>query len=173
MDEEPVVSTDVGPAINPLSDPISLVLLADVQKHLGSASFVERHSSDLLRTYRRYVDELRYICATHTLSNTPGVRLLEAEVVVGTILAKCSQPRWRKERMYRMRLHAGTLVHDTQKCLFTDNGRESLTELIQALELSWGAWDLSLRRRNEFGAQSFGLIALGTLFDCLNKLNSA
>ena len=171
MDEQPVIPLDVAP-VAPLSDPISIALLAIVEPHLGSATFVEHHPLSLLRIYQRYVDELRYICATHTLSNSHGVRLIEAEIVVGTILAKCSQTRWRKERMYRMRLHAQTLVSEVQKGFSEKSSIDPNVELIQALEISWSAWDLSLRRRNEFGAQSFGLIALGTLFDCLDKLES-
>ncbi|KAF8809112.1 hypothetical protein BYT27DRAFT_7254985 [Phlegmacium glaucopus] len=117
-------------------------------------------TSTLLETlFRRYVDELRYICATHTLSDVPGVRLLEAEVVIGTILAKCSQKRWRTNRIYRIRLHASALVQEVRRNLI-ESMESTVSELIAGLQLAWSAWDLSLRRRNEFAANSFGLIAL-------------
>ncbi|KAF8969863.1 RNA dependent RNA polymerase-domain-containing protein [Flammula alnicola] len=170
LDEPKPVLPENLPPIQALSDPISVALIEKVRLYLGSSAFVEGHSSDLLKIFRRYTDELRYICATHTLSNTPGVRLLEAEVVVGTILAKCSQKRWRTDRMYRMRLHAETLVQDVQRSLLENSEADSMPELIQGLELAWNAWDLSLRHGNEFGANSFGFIALGSIFDCLDKL---
>ena len=154
----------------PLSDPITLQLLESVQRRLGDSAILDgNHSLELRKLFQRYADELRYICATHTLSNTPGVRLLEAEVVIGTILAKCSQKRWRKDRIYRMRLHASALVKDVQRHLI-ESIETNISELIAGLQLAWSAWDLSLRRRNEFGANSFGLIALGVVFDCLDAI---
>ncbi len=170
LDERPIFPVDVPP-VNPYSDPISIALLSSVDPYIGSTAFVEHTPAHIIKIFRQYVNELRYICATHTLINTAQSRLLESEVVVGTILAKCAQPRWRKERMFRMRMHAGELVNDIRHGLM-ENGGTGMDGLIQALEFSWFAWDLSLRRRNEFGAQSFGLIALGAIFDCLDKLET-
>ena len=159
------------PPVQPFSDPITLTLLESVQHHLGDSAVVDNHPLELQKLFRRYTDELRYICATHTLSDTPGVRLLEAEVVIGTILAKCAQKRWRSDRIYRMRLHASTLVKDVQRNLIEDLGDAvSVFELIAGLQLAWSAWNFSLRHRAEFGANSFGLIALATVIDCLDEL---
>ena len=165
-DPQPILPV---PPVQPLSDPITLMLLESVQHWLGDSAIVDHHPSELQKLFHRYADELRYICATHTLSNTPGVRLLEAEVVIGTILAKCSQKRWRSDRIYRMRLHASTLVKDVQRNLI-ENLETDVFELIAGLQLAWSAWDYSLCHRNEFGANSFGLIALGTVFDCLDAI---
>lgn len=158
------------PPAQPLSDPITLTLLEDVQRHLGDSAIVDNHSLELQRLFQRYTNELRYICATHTLSNTPDIRLLEAEVVAGTILAKCPQKRMRSDRIYRMRLHASTLVKDVRRNLINSLKDVTISELIAGLQFAWSAWDLSLRRRNEFGANSFGLIALGTVFNCLDEI---
>ena len=159
------------PPVQPLSDPITLTLLESVQRYLGDSAVVDNYPSELEKLFQRYTDELRYICATHTLSSTPGVRLLEAEVVIGTILAKCSQKRWRSDRIYRMRHHALTLVKDVQRNLVESLGDTvSVFELIAGLQLAWSAWGFSLRCRDKFGANSFGLIALGTVMDCLDEL---
>ena len=159
------------PPVGPLSDPITLTLLESVQRHLGDSAVDDHHPLELQKLFQRYTDELRYICATHTLSDTPGVRLLEAEVVIGTILAKCAQKRWRSDRIYRMRLHASTLVKDVQRNLIENLGETvPVFELIAGLQLAWSAWGFSLRCRTEFGANSFGLIALGTVIDCLDEL---
>ncbi|KAK1227232.1 hypothetical protein PQX77_009776 [Marasmius sp. AFHP31] len=163
-----------------LSDPISCVLKKQVQDWL--CPYVDPDSSrdpELQSIFFKYRDELRYICATHTLSNTPGVALSEAEVVMGTILAKCSQKRWRDDRMYRMKTHSEMLVKEVVKSLSTCRDRE-LTERDQALywlERSWWAWDLSLKTvatsnaRDRFGGHSFGLIALDCILHALEKLN--
>ena len=149
--------------------PISLFLEPMIVPHLHGTPD-EGESAEVLQIFRRYVDELQYICATHTISTTPGVRLLEAEVVSGTILAKCSQKRWRKDRMYRMRLHAATLVRDVQRQFVEDFKTADHFQLTYGLEKAWQGWTLSQRRGNAFGANSFGLISLGVVFDCLDKL---
>jgi RNA-dependent RNA polymerase len=170
LDESQPVFLPVPP-VQPLSDPITLTLLESVQRHLGDSAVVDNHPSELQKLFQRYTDELRYICATHTLSVMPGIRLLEAEVVIGTILAKCSQKRWRSDRIYRMRLHASNLVKDIQRNLIESLGDAvPVYELIAGLQLAWSAWGFSLRRRADFGANSFGLIALGTVIDCLDEL---
>jgi len=172
LDDPNPIPPEGLPPSQALCDPISLALLGRVEPYLQESAFIETHAFEVKKLFETYCDELRYICATHTISNTPGVRLLEAEVVVSTILAKCSQKRWRKERIYRMRFHTGTLVRDVQHELLENTDTKSTSELIHGLGLAWSAWDLSLRRRNDFGANSFGLIALGTILDCLKGLNN-
>ncbi|KAG6854694.1 hypothetical protein C0991_002405 [Blastosporella zonata] len=148
------------------NDPLSLHLHSKVKPHLSPS---QNHEA-LPAMFRRYVDELHYICTTHSLSNTPGIRLLEAEVVAGTILAKCSQKRHRKDRIYRMRLHASTLVRDVQRQIIEDLANASESQLIEGLSTAWAAWQHSRSLHYAFGARSFGLIALGVLFDCMDRL---
>ena len=45
----------------------------------------------------------------------------------------------------------------------------SPTQLADGLEQTWTAWDISLRCNTIRGSNSFGLIALGVIFDCLEK----
>lgn len=128
-------------------------------------------SPALEATYQSYMEELNYICSTHTLSNTPGAKLLEAEVVAGTILAKCSQKRWRSDRIYRMRLHATTLVKEVKNELLPQKENYDFGELVDGLKQAWRAWAFSQTRPfNEAGANSFGFIALDVIFDVLERL---
>lgn len=169
-DKPPVPNETAKNGFYMLTDPLSMALRGRVCDLIGAAVQPTGDFSDTERTYHTYCDELRYICATHTLSNTPGVRLLEAEVVAGTILAKCSQKRLRKDRIHQMRLHAGTLVRDVQRDFletFDDAGHD---EMLAGLQRAWRAWYFSQTKGNEFGASSFGLIALGVIFDCLDRL---
>ena len=170
-DPQPVLAAG-NATQQPLTDPISLSLSDRIVPYFQPTVGPESHKlSEIAKMFARYVDELRYICATHTISSTPGVRLLEAEIVAGTILAKCSQKRWRKDRMYRMRLHAQTLARDIQLELAEVLNEASRDQLVAGLQNAWHAWGYSLSRGNEFGAHSFGLIALGVIFDCLEKLS--
>ncbi|KDR66410.1 hypothetical protein GALMADRAFT_216998 [Galerina marginata CBS 339.88] len=162
------------PLLDTLSDPISTALLPNVGKYLGDGAFIDDDCQTHIRNkvsilFQYYSDEMKYISGTHTLSNSPEVRLLEAEIVVGTILATCSQARWRKARTERMRHHSGELVKEVRGRLLDADTKEP-SDWIQALELAWNAWSLGLRRRNEFGAHSFGIIALGVVLKCLDKM---
>ncbi|KAG6814591.1 hypothetical protein H0H92_000120 [Tricholoma furcatifolium] len=151
----------------PLTDPITLSLKDRLKPYLD----FDARPIGIAAMFRRYVNELNYICATHVLSNAPDSRLIEAEVVVGTILAKCSQKRWRKDRIYRMRLHALTLVQAVQRQLAAGLVNDiSQEEAVGVLAKAWAAWEFSQNHNHQFGACSFGLIALGIIFDCMDKL---
>ena len=168
----------------PLSDPISRALRPLVQRVLArDYSAPDGTSQRVATTFARYARELQYIIVTHTLSDAPDVRLMEEEVVVGTILANCTENRWRKDRMYRMRLHAETLVRDIRRRVQPEGmkvgkGESEATEQtsnedwIAALGNAWEAWDWSLRNERMEGARSFGLIMLGLVLDCLQKLDA-
>lgn len=169
--KEPEVNvSDRTPKSHVLIDPLSLTLRVYIERELDDYADPDGTSRLIAKTFRRYADELRYVCVTHTLSNT-SEKLLEAEVVVGTIMAKCTQRRWRKDRMWKMRIHASQLVRDVKRSLFPIRGEEIPPSEIRAgLRRAWEAWDFSLRNSKDFGAQSFGLVALDVLFDCLEKL---
>ena len=139
--------------------------------------------------FRHYARELSYLCLTHAPADSADVRLAEEEVVVGAIMAKCPDRRWRKSRAQRMREHAGQIVRDVKyrrrglgiprgarreeregegaKDEEEEPGRE---ELVAALAKGWAAWDFGLRYEEAFGARSFGLIGLSVVCDMLEKL---
>jgi RNA-dependent RNA polymerase len=147
-----------------------MALKLEVQTHLQSDLDPERKNAEIRNIFRFYVDELAYICLTHTLTSTNDVRLQEEEIVVGTILAKCSQRRWRKDRMHRMRTHSQVLVQEVQRGFMNNLDNAPAEQIQKGLTKAWNAWDFSLRHSKNFGANSFGLIALGIIFDCLEKL---
>lgn len=168
LDDDPPIP-DLLTKITPLTDPISMALRGRVENIINAVQPTE----DLLtieKIYQAYCDELRYICATHTLSNKPADRLLESEVVIGTILATCSQKRLRKARTYQVRLHAKSLVEDVQREFLESYDGASHDDLVEGLRNAWRAWYFSQTKGNEFGAGSFGLVALRVVFDCLDKL---
>jgi len=155
-----------------LSDPISLAYKDRIQRHIGTA--IEPSEQEFVTTlFQKYVAELSYICAIHTLSNSRTIRLLEEEVVAGTILASCKSKKMRRDRIERVKLHSGVIVKEIRRDLEAPEDRDSeeLTpDLRLTLERAWQAWVFSLKLGNEFGANSFGLIALGSILDCLDVL---
>ncbi|KAJ6618813.1 RNA dependent RNA polymerase-domain-containing protein [Mycena sp. CBHHK59/15] len=173
LDEpEPTSSVSGTTPTDVVTDPVSSALAGRIELCIPDYTPPDGTCPETDLLFRKYAEELRYISVTHTLTTAPGVNLLEAEIVAGTILAKCSQKRWRSDCIYRMRLHARTVVRDIQRKLERkEKDSEVFVEDLQAaLRRAWNAWDFSLRHEKEFGAKSFGLIALGIVFDCLDKL---
>ncbi|OBZ75664.1 RNA-dependent RNA polymerase 1 [Grifola frondosa] len=154
----------------PLSDSISCALKPYIERQLCRFHNDDSDVAEIKPLFRKYEEELQYICVTHALSDSPGARLTEEEVVVGTILAQCSQHRWRTDRTYRMRLHSAMLVRDIQNKLFPRTEVPSKDDLLHGLTQGWLAWDFSVRNRSFFGAQSFGLVGLGIVCYTLELL---
>lgn len=153
----------------PLSDEISQALRPHIASMLGANSFMNSDAdvSACEPLFRRYVDELKYIALVHALSETPESRLVEEEIVIGTILAHCSEARFRKDRIYRMRLQAAVLVDNTRKKLWEWKEEPTEGELRYGLVQAWRAWDFGMRNTGVFGANSFAIVALGVICSIL------
>nr|KAF9074881.1 RNA dependent RNA polymerase-domain-containing protein [Rhodocollybia butyracea] len=155
------------------TEDITQLLQKDVLSYLPLFDECQR-DEDVESLLQGYIDGLRYISAIHTLSNDASVRLSEEEIVLGVILANCSERRWRRERMYRMRTHTSTLIKETkQGFLPPDRVEKPLDKtdreaLVYVLEKAWYAW--MCRQDAGFGVNSFRLVALGSVLDCLEKL---
>jgi len=121
--------------------------------------------------FDRYTRELRFLRLAHTLVDSPDVRLAEEEIVVGTILANCAEKRWRSDRTFHMRQHAEVLVKDIQGRIVKDIAGADCDALREGLKTAWQAWVWSLGIE-EVGKDSFGLVTLGTVLDCLKRLET-
>jgi hypothetical protein len=139
------------------------------------SDFIDTHSvlnAASLNTARqlfdRYTVELQAICDSHTLFPNRSSTLSEEEAVVGTIVAKCSQPRKRRNLMARMRELTDQLVRAIRDELTGDD-----ESLYGALERAWVAWNLSLQKGDIFGAMSFGWVALGGIFEAIKEIEEA
>ncbi|CAL1705570.1 unnamed protein product [Somion occarium] len=153
-----------------LSDEISQALIAIIRKHLSNHVNREGDIREISPMFHSYAQELRYMRLTHSLSDSPDSRLEEEEVVVGTILANCSQHRYRSDRTYRMRLHSVTVVRDIQRKLYQPSDIPDIGELRYGLQQAWLAWDFGMRHRQLPGGNSFALIALGVICNILEGL---
>ena len=172
----------------PLEDPISRKVAPLVRSTLKTTRDQDDDSADsdwsdtdtghAEQLHAHYVREMRFICMTHTLVDAPDVRLTEEEVVLGTILANCTQARWRQDRSYRMKLHAEELVNDirTQIVPQRETGEEE-EELLQeqlriGLRRAWAAWCWAQIHQDEDYFESFALLVLAIVFDCHKRLGA-
>jgi len=179
--------------IDPQDDNITFALRSKVLEVIPDLRAVEQldeENDGVVRVFEHYQDELSYICSTHVITNQPGARLAEEEIVTGTIVAKASPPapdhfqrligpsqstegKWRSERVYRMQLNSSALVHETRRRLTSGWKRSENIGTIDAIKKAWRAWLFSIRNRMQFAANTFGLIALAIVFEGLNDLASA
>ncbi|KAI0251717.1 RNA dependent RNA polymerase-domain-containing protein [Lactifluus subvellereus] len=129
--------------VPPLADAISCVLIPLVQSTLNAATEPrEVENEQPKELHAHYVREMQYICMTHTLVDAPDVRLTEEEVVLGTILASYCPG---DEPPTADRLRAG-------------------------LSNAWAAWGWAQRHRDKEFIESFSLVVLGVVLDCLERL---
>lgn len=158
------------------SHPVYAALKPRVEAFLNGVNASTKHKVESV--FRRFKDELICICATHSLSESE--RLSEAEVVVGTILAQSTQPRRRSEEIYRMNLHLRDVEAELTEIITYGKEWERMSEpeVKQALEFSWSAWKLMtddiarMDDRDIFGKNSFTLLMLDIIFECLGRLKA-
>ncbi|TCD63395.1 hypothetical protein EIP91_005603 [Steccherinum ochraceum] len=113
-----------------------------------------------------YRADLQTICADHTLSRSRNAMLTEEEAMVGTIVAQCSQARRRKNEISKLREHTAGLVQDIEHQLAGELGTTAQTSLRRA----WVAYRISLLTCHQFGARSFGWIAMREIFDRIKAI---
>lgn len=141
-----------------------------VDEAIGNRRWVDEGvQATIEQIYDRYVSELRTICANHTLSHSHSSSLSEEEAFMGTIVAKTSQPRKRKDLISRLREQTDVLVRGVKEEL---NGDED-TPPEEAIERSSLAWEFALKKGTTFGAQSFSWLALQSVFEAVRDAEAA
>jgi RNA-dependent RNA polymerase len=179
--KEPVegLANESPQEIAPLQDAITCAVAPCIRKTLNltheDAAAAEQSSADdghAEQVYAHYAREMRYICVTYTLVDAPDVCLTEEEVVLGTISANCVQPRWRSDRSYRMKLHAGDLVGDIYTQIVRCGGSTAeMEEPLRAVLLhAWSAWCWAQHHRDREYIESFSLLVLRIVLGCLKRL---
>jgi len=134
-------------------------LFIDTEPHSGFLKLL----TDVLA---QYTVDLHAACVTHCLSREKDGMLTEAEAVIGTIVAKCPQRRKRKDAMADLRDQTACLVKFVRSHICGED--ESPHE--DWLARAWAAWRVSQVERDTFGANSFGWIALGEIFDSMKAI---
>jgi len=158
-------------SVDPDKDSITFVLRPKVLEVIPDLCEVERtDGGGIIKIFDQYQDELSYISMTHVITNQPGARLAEEEIVTGTIVAKSTDHKWRSERVYRMQLNSSALVHETRRQLTPGWKRFENIGTVDAIKRAWRAWMFSVRNRMQFAANTFGSIALAIIFEGLNDL---
>lgn len=120
----------------------------------------------VIESLDRYSRELQGICACNSLQPHKAAPLSEEEAVVGSIVAKCSQRRKRKDAMSQLREQTGFLVKYVRDELSGDDDSSQH----DWLKTAWTAWKVSRQLKDRFGAHSYGWIALSEVFDAIRAI---
>jgi hypothetical protein len=124
-----------------LGDVISQAIVPLIQHALDIAA--ETPEVEAIGLYDRFLREMRNVFMTHTLLDLPDIQLIEEEVVLWVIrvLAKSTQPRLRKDRAYRMSLHAETFVRDIRARIVPEEEGWSTEKYFRdGLQKAWATW---------------------------------
>ncbi|KAI6013327.1 RNA dependent RNA polymerase-domain-containing protein [Pisolithus microcarpus] len=160
-----------------LSEDISNALRQHVHRQLRDHVRRPGQFCDIDEVYTGYREELGYVSTTYSLSKTP---LTEEELVTGTILAHCSERRYKSDRVYAMNESMSFLLRTTRQDLVGELYGASDEDLRAKLASAWHGWIFSQEKQQTssesgkslFGLRSFGLVALGLVLECLARLGS-
>ncbi|KAJ7139818.1 RNA dependent RNA polymerase-domain-containing protein [Mycena epipterygia] len=147
-------------------DPIVLAIEAHVGRYIRTKARPAETVEYIAQIFSRYASELMGICVAHTLSHGKTALLSEEEAVVGTIVAKSSQPRKRTDLIAGLREKTDFLVRGVKEELMGDDNVTSK----ECLRRAWLSFELAIGEGKSFGAQSFIWIALGVIFDAIKEL---
>lgn len=70
-----------------------------------------------------------------------------------------------------MLYHTVAHVHTVKGEIFPSRSDLERQDYVEGIQRAWSAWTLSQERGAEFGAASFGLIALGVIFDLMERMD--
>lgn len=149
-----------------LDDEMHQALLGRVASFIALGRHEEDIIAEIWELFRNYVSQLQSICADLTLSHQRNAMLTEEEAIVGTIVAKCSQPRHRKDNMSKMRDQTTATVDSIRYELSGEEG--TLPEM--SMERAWVAYCIAYIQDDAFGARSFAWIAMGEIFDAIKTI---
>ncbi|KAF8507373.1 RNA dependent RNA polymerase-domain-containing protein [Hysterangium stoloniferum] len=148
----------------PLNDAISSPLHHKLMSHVHLDH--TRGLQAISGLFDHFSAELQHIGYSCSLSQHGGRRLTEEELLMGTIMAKTTQPRIRKDIMASMREETTILVQGALKEL---QGSQNDT-ILEWANRAWMAWKVSLMKKRMFGARSFGYMALYAIFEVIQAL---
>ncbi|KAH9989051.1 RNA dependent RNA polymerase-domain-containing protein [Russula compacta] len=142
----------------PLEDMISRAIAPLIKRTLDDTiETPEAENIQAKELHARFVREMRYICMSHALLDSPDVHLTEEEA----------------DRTYRMKLHVETLVRDIRARIApADEGQRTDKDFRGGLQNAWATWGWAQHHRDKEYIESFSLIALGVILDCLGKLGA-
>lgn len=164
------LEADRGPIPN--EDPVRLALQRRVAGFIEIGEHEESLVADIFDIFESYASQLQLICIDHTISPTSRsatAMLTEEEAVIGTIVAKCTQPRMRRDTMSKLREQTDILVQSIIQQLVGQDGNYDES----SMERAWIAFRIAGMEGLYFGSKSFAWIALWVAFEAIKKVEES
>ncbi|TDL24271.1 RdRP-domain-containing protein [Rickenella mellea] len=139
-----------------------------VSKFLSIGEIEESAVSLVFGIFKYFAYDLHEICSTHSLSYRKYSCLTEEEAIVGTIVAKASNKKWRQQQISSLREKTAELMTRVRSDLAGDTELKNKDKLRRA----WVAWKVSstCADKDIFGARTFKYIALGSILDTIKSI---
>lgn len=147
-------------------DQIDVAVYNRITEFIDPRDVDSDHRALAFKIFDKYIAEFKAVCAAHTLSYRRDAMLTEEEAVVGTIVAKTSQPRFRLNMMSKLRDQTGLQVKGVRNELFSEEDK------FERLSRAWALWRVTQEERELMGARTLGLVALGVIFDTIKELEA-
>lgn len=161
--------------VKPIEHPITQVLIGLI-KPLLPPGMADNQESTVQDTFQKYAKELKAIKSIHTVEWTP---LSEEEVFIGTIVAQTARSDKRDNFSSRLKEVTGHLVDRVRFHLEGYQDEDPKVWLARSFKAWWWSLDDKVGRDSNGGVmhdlkgaqRSFGWIALGCAFECIDVLN--
>jgi len=152
-----------------LQDPIYSAVRSRVGEFID-VSETTSPDEETKRFFDSFAYEMGHACMRHTISSRRVNILPEEEALVGTILARTPQRKYRQKLISSLREHTTGLV----KYLRSEFENREYADEHGRLRFAWGAFTLSVdeMKHETFGAKSFWWISLGEIFDCIKEIEA-
>lgn len=149
-----------------VTDEVDCVVKKRISEFIDPAAVDEFYLQHISELFDKYASQFGSVCSSNTASYSRDAMLTEEEVAVGTIVARSSQPRRRKDLMSKAREQTALLV----KVIRTELAGDDNTTRLETLERAWTCWRVANAEKDTFGARTLGLIALGMMFDTMKAI---
>ena len=144
-------------------DEVDLAVLVRITQFID-AEVEPDYRTHAFTIFDGYTAEFKSICAAYTLSQSRDAMLTEEEAVVGTIVAKTSQPPFRLNMMSKLRDQTDFQVKGVRNEVISEED-----EFKTKLKKAWALWRVTQEERELMGARALGLVALGVIFDTIRE----
>lgn len=159
------------------SDPIFKLVKQKVSEFIPLWENTTPQIHDARGFFLEFSNQFRTICATFSHSSRSPL-LTEEEAIVGTIVAKTTAPRKRKDLTSQLREQTSRLFDRIASQIgggWVEGEDNYLVHFRTALRRAWVAYCMSViyHQYRHFGSRAFALLAMSELFDAIKKLEDA
>lgn len=160
------VTAGSKPQESDVNDPRIRPVRKRVEQFVKTGDINRQLHQRMEKLFWKYKAQLQGIRTTRNPSSSRHGFLTEEEIFIGCISQRFTDQRKRKDMLSRLRESTDALVRQIRRAI----EGESYDSPEDALRRFWCAWQVALSKGDQFGAQSFGWLALGGIFETIGVI---